>query len=87
MTPSLVRSDGAGISHDDLRMTTLWYRINNVMGHLITPEIWISELKDHKGCLCVTWSVKPTAQLKKWIDDIWKNEFDETQTEHIYELS
>jgi len=66
------------------RVETVWHRINNVMGHIVTPEIWISDIADHKGCLTVTWSVKPTLQLKKWVDDIWKNEFDEAETEHLF---
>lgn len=70
-------------SHDEQRVTALLYRITNKL--FINPEVWISELNDHKGLLTVTWSVNPTQRLKNEIDKIWELDFNEVETQHIYQ--
>jgi hypothetical protein len=83
MKTILVRSDSQGVFEDE-RILQVWESIKKNMP-FINPEVWISEVRDHKGTLMVTWEVKPTKELTKTINRIWEIEFFENQTEHIYD--
>jgi hypothetical protein len=66
------------------RISSLWDKIYAELGTMITPSLWINNIHDHKGCIQVTWDVKPTRALIATINMIWDNDFNEIETEHIF---
>lgn len=83
MNPILLRTDSDGPSYSDGRLSDVWDSVNKKLT-FITPSIWISKLHDHKGCLMVTWNVKPTKALIKVLNDIWVKDCQESEIEHHF---
>jgi sugar-specific transcriptional regulator TrmB len=50
----------------------------------LSADVWIERLNDHKGCLQVYWFVKPTKYMVVTVNRIWELDFNEIETEHIF---
>lgn len=83
MTTQVLRSCSAGLDYEDERIREAWEKVSERLKPL-DISIWVSEFRDHKGMLIVTWEVKPTKKMMKDINDIWRKDYNESSTEHVF---